>query len=54
LPFAFSSDEKIVELAARGGAKLDSETRMMMERGIEIGRGGVWLNLTPDQYKKLK
>jgi hypothetical protein len=26
----------------------------MFERGIEIGRVGIWLNLTADQYKNLK
>jgi hypothetical protein len=25
-----------------------------LEHGIEIGRGGVWLNLTPEQYARLK
>ena len=25
-----------------------------LEHEIEIGRGGVWLSLTPEQYAKLK
>jgi hypothetical protein len=26
----------------------------MLRHGIEIGRGGVWLSLTEEQYHKLK
>ncbi len=52
--FTFASDTKILETAVRGGAKLDSEERMMFERGIQTGRGGIWLYLTDDQYRKLK
>jgi hypothetical protein len=32
----------------------DSESRQMLEHAIETGRGGVYLRLTPDQYKKLR
>jgi hypothetical protein len=50
----FADDHKVLQLAVKGGALLDSEARMLFERGIEIGRGGIWLNLTADQYGKLK
>jgi len=38
-----------------GGESLpDIESAARLENGIEIGRGGVWRNLTPAQYEKLK
>jgi hypothetical protein len=50
----FKDPEKIRELARRGEAWGDSESRQMLESAIENGRGGVYLRLTPDQYKKLR
>jgi hypothetical protein len=44
---------KLSEIAQRGGCPMDLEARQAIEHGIEIGRGGVWLNLTPEQYAKL-
>jgi hypothetical protein len=38
----------------RGGGFPDQESRMMLNQGIEIGRGGVFLSLTEEQYSKLK
>lgn len=52
--FHFKSSNKIVELVQRGGGFPDQESRMMLEQGIEKGRGGVFLNLTKEQYEKLK
>lgn len=50
----FADAEKLFELAERGGCPMDDlEGRQAMEHGIEIGRGGMWLNLTPEQYAKL-
>jgi hypothetical protein len=46
--------EKIRELARRGGAWRDSESRQMLEHAIETGRGGVYLRLTPAQYRALR
>jgi hypothetical protein len=46
--------EKIRELARRGEAWGDSESRQMLEHAIETGRGGVYLRLTPEQYRKLR
>lgn len=51
---AFADRDKIYELARRGGAKLDLEAQQAIHHALEIGRGGVWLNLTDDQYQKLK
>ena len=51
---AFLSQDMMIELARRGGAVMNLETEQAISHGIEIGRGGVWLNPTDDQYRKLK
>jgi|ERR1700677_3647246 hypothetical protein len=51
---SFANVEKVRELAKRGGELSDLETASALEHGIEIGRGGVWLNLTSEHYAKLK
>ena len=52
--FTFKDPEKIRELARRGEAWSDSESRQMLEYGIEVGRGGCYLRLTTEQYRKLR
>ena len=52
LTFAFS--DKIVEMHARWGAYRTLAERAAVEHGIEIGRGGVWLKLTTEEYRRLK
>lgn len=49
----FSSEEKVREIARRGGANLNLETLQAFDHGIEIGRGGIWLELSDEQYRKL-
>jgi hypothetical protein len=49
----FASAEKIVQLAERGGGFKDLESRLMLDQGISMGRGGVFLSLTEDQYRRL-
>jgi hypothetical protein len=44
----------VVELVERGGGFIDQEARLMLEQGISMGRGGVFLNLTEEQYAKLR
>lgn len=51
---AFADPDQILELARRGGAKMDLEAQQAIRQGLEIGRGGVWLNLTDEQYQRLK
>ena len=51
---SFADVEKVRELVKRGGGMMDLESASALEHGIEIGRGGVWLSLTPEQYAKLK
>jgi hypothetical protein len=45
---------KVVELARRGGALMNLEARQAIDHAIANGRGGVWLELTAEQYEKLK
>jgi hypothetical protein len=51
---AFLSQDMIFTLAKRGGAALGLEAEQAIRHGINIGRGGVWLNLTEEQYARLK
>ena len=50
----FASSDKLVELVERAGGFIDQETRLMLEQGISMGRGGVFLRLTEEQYAKLR
>jgi hypothetical protein len=49
----FTDPQKIRELAKRGGAWRDSDSQQILEHAIEAGRGGVYLRLTPEQYRRL-
>lgn len=46
--------ERLFEIAERGGYRLKLEGRQAMQRAIDMDRGGIWLDLTEDQYRKLK
>ena len=50
----FQDPQKIVEMAKKGGADFMSADRLALEYGINLGRRSLWLNLTDEQYKKLK
>jgi hypothetical protein len=50
----FKDPEKIREIARRGEALETEDQQEEFERKIENGRGGVPLNLTPEQYRKLR
>lgn len=52
--FTFATEEKVRELAERGGAFQNLESRHALNHGISNGRGGVWLSLDEEQYAKLK
>jgi hypothetical protein len=43
-----------VELAKRSGALKDLAAKQALEKGIDMGKGGLFLKLTPEQYTKLK
>lgn len=47
-------ERKLFELVKRGGFTLDISGRQEIEEAIRKKRGGVWLELTPDQYAKLR
>ena len=49
----FKSAEKVIELVARGGGLGNLESKQMLDQAIEMGRGGVFLSLTPEQYAEL-
>ena len=49
----FFDEEKIWELAKRGGAKMMLEDKHALEVALRMGRGSIWLFLTEEQYAKL-
>jgi hypothetical protein len=49
----FQDPAKIIELAERGGYGKSLEDRQWLEHAIEMGRGGIWLELAEEQYGKL-
>ena len=52
--FNFSDISKVTELIQRGNGFKDLEVRNMFEHAVKNGRGGVYLELTEEQYQKLK
>lgn len=50
----FATSEKVRELIQRTETKMDLAARQALDHAIEKGRGGVFLNLTDEQYTKLK
>jgi hypothetical protein len=50
----FASPDKIVALIERGGGFKDLAERQAFDHAIEMGRGGVFLSLTEEQYEKLQ
>ena len=43
-----------IVLLRRGGGITDQESRLMLDQAIVTGRGGVFLNLTAEEYAKLE
>lgn len=50
----FQSSDKIMAMAKAGGAAKQLEDIAAIDHAIAVGRGGIWLNLTSEQYGKLK
>lgn len=50
----FASSEKVVELIDRAGGFKDQEARLMLQQGIAMGGGGIFLRLSEEQYLTLK
>ena len=51
--FTFKSSNMVVELARRGNGLVDAWDREGFELDLEIGKGGIWLRLTDDQYRAI-
>jgi hypothetical protein len=55
LKLIFATPDKILEMQERWGEDRTFEARSQLEREIRMGRpGGVWLALTPEEYRKLR
>jgi hypothetical protein len=52
--FTFQTLEKVEELIRRGGGMKDLAEKQAVAHGLDMGRGGVYLSLTEDQYRALK
>ena len=51
---SFTDEAKLFEMAERGGYALNLEGRQAIEHAIQNGRGGIWLQLSSEQYEKLR
>jgi len=49
----FRDAEKIRAIVEKVGNFADLQDRQALDYGLEIGRGGVWLQLTQEQYERL-
>jgi hypothetical protein len=54
LKINFSSPDKIREMYRRHAKARMLEDEQAVEHGIEIGRGGFWLEVNEDQYQILQ
>jgi len=50
----FRDPQKIREAAERGHSLTDADSRLSLDNDIKIGWGGIWLQLTEDQYQALR
>lgn len=49
----FSDPDKVRELIDRTPTPMNLEARNMLDHAIAVGRGGMFLELTVEQYRKL-
>ncbi len=49
----FTDEQKIWEIAKRGGFTLNIAGRQELQEKMRKGNGGIWLELTPEQHAKL-
>jgi hypothetical protein len=52
--FTFQDADTLRELARLGEALGTLEQKQALEQAIEMGRGGLYLRLTPEQYARLR
>jgi hypothetical protein len=50
----FAHSDKIIEIYARWGEDRKLEDKSALGYAINMGRGSVWLILSPEQYGRLK
>ena len=50
----FAEERNLFEIMKRGGFTLNISGRREIEEAIRKKRGGVWLELTPERYAKLR
>lgn len=50
----FRDPGKIRAIVEKVGNFADLQDRQALDHGLEIGRGGVWLQLTHEQYDRLR
>jgi len=50
----FAKEDKIRDIFEKHGADNSLDGKHALEHGLSIGRGGVWLSLDKEQYRKLK
>ena len=50
----FKSAEKVRAIVDKVGNFANLQDRQALDYGLETGRGGVWLQLTDEQYMRLK
>ena len=49
-----ADERRLFELVKRGGFTLNISGRQELQEAIRKKRGGIWLELTPEQYAKLR
>jgi hypothetical protein len=52
--FYFRDAGKIRAIVKKVGNFADLQDRQALDYGLETGRGGVWLQLTQEQYNRLR
>ncbi len=50
----FAATNKIFEMHERWGADRKTDGLSKLKKDIEMGRGGIWLMLTTEEYQRLK
>ena len=53
LKLAFKTEDKVREMFDRFGQRYPENERIL-EHGLNIGRGSVWLEVAEEQYQKLR
>jgi hypothetical protein len=49
-----TDSDTLIGLVERGGGLPDLASRQALDQAIAKGRGGIFLDLTPEQYERLR